>query len=211
MNVGYNPDVQLSEQQVTDFGVALNEATLAGVEVAAEERWVSLTFAALALPADSGPPPEDPRVQFVLQPVGRIAASLRHGNWDDTGARVEPFELDRLTEVVASFEQQPVYGWEFLDVPEKDDFAKWRKRLSLDWRSEPGGTSHTLDLFQEWGASRHLDLRFWFDELRIFGPDRREVAFDDFTAAGVRWWDGMYSHDSRTEGWGVVPLSDDRK
>jgi hypothetical protein len=48
-------------------------------------------------------------------------------------------------------------------------------------------------------------MRFWFDELRIFGPDRREVAFDDFTAAGVRWWDGMYGHDPRTEGHGIVP------
>ena len=145
------------------------------------------------------------------QPVGRIAASLRHGNWDDTEARVEPFDLDRLAEVVASFEQQPVYGWESLDVPEKHDFAKWRRRLSLDWRSEPGGTSHTLDLFQEWGASRHLDLRFWFDELRLFGPDRREVAFDDFTAAGVRWCDGMYAMTREQRDGGVVPLSEDAR
>src|SRR4051812_45870148 len=133
--------MEFSEQQMRDFGVALNEATLVGIEVAAEERSVSLTFAALALPADDGPPPPDPRVQLTLQPVGRIAASLRHGNWDDVHARVEGFELDRLAEVVASFEQQPVYGWEFLDVPDQDDFAKWEDRLSLDWRSEPHGTS----------------------------------------------------------------------
>ena len=202
---GYTDDVRLSDQQVTDFGVALNEATLVGVEVAAEQRSVALTFAVLALPVDSGPPPEDGRVQLILQPVGRIAASLRHGNWDDADARVEPFELDRLTAVVASFEQQPVYGWQFLDVPEQDNFAGWRTRLSLDWRTEPGGTSHTLDLFQEWGGSRHLDLRLWFDELRIFDPDRRRMAFDDFTAAGVRWWDGLYGHDPRTQGHGIVP------
>ncbi len=187
--------------------MALNEATLVGVDVSAEERRVSVTLAVLALPADSGPPPDDPRVQLILQPVGRIAASFRHGNWDDTDARVESFELDRLAEVVASFEQQAVYGWEFLDVPEEADFASWRNRLSLDWRSEPGGTEHTLDLFQEgtWDASRHLDLRFWFDELRIFGPNRLEVAFDDFTAAGVRWWDGLHSNDPRTGGHGIVP------
>ena len=50
-----------------------------------------------------------------------------------------------------------------------------------------------------------LNERVWSDELRIFGPDRREVAFDDFTAAGVRWWDGLYGHDPRTEGHGIVP------
>jgi len=196
--------MEFTEQQRSDFGVALNEATLIGAEVAVEERRVSLTLAVLALPPGGEPPPADPRVQLILQPIGRIAASLRHGNSDDAGARVEDFELDRLADVVASFEQQPIYGWTFLDVLDEDDFAGWATRLSLDWRSEPGGTSHTLDLFQEWGTSRHLDLRFWFDEVRIFGPDRREVAFADFTSAGVRWWDALHADDPRTEGHGIV-------
>lgn len=199
--------MELSKEQISAFGVALNEAALVGVEVAAEERWAAVTLAVLALPEGGGPAPEDPRVQLILQPVGRIAASLRHGNWDDATARVELFHLERLAEIVASFEQQPVYGWEFLDVPDEDDFAKWEDRLSLDWRSQPGGTAHTLDLFQEWGGSRHLDLRFWFDELHVFGPDRREIAFDDFTAAGVRWWNGLHADDPRTEGHGIVPLA----
>lgn len=188
-----------------DLGVALNEATLVGVEVSAKERGAALTFAVLALPSGDGPPPDDPRVRLILQPVGRIAASLRHGRWDDPTAGIESFELERLEEVVASFEQQPMYGWRFLDVPDKDDFAMWASRLSLDWRSEPGGTAHTLDLFQEWGGTRHLDLRFWFDDLRIFDRDRREVPLDEFTSAGVRWWDGLYANDPRTAGHGIVP------
>lgn len=89
---------------------------------------------------------------------------------------------------MASFEGQDVYGWEFLDVPEEDEFASWSDRLSLDWRSQPDGLSHTLDLFQEWPSLRVLDLRFWFDELRIVASDGDEIAFDDFTAAGVRYW-----------------------
>ncbi len=195
--------MELSEQQVSDFGLALDEATVVGIEVEPEERWVALTFTVLRLPADEGPPPSDPRVQFVLEPVGRIAASLRHGNWDDAAARVEEFELDRLEKVLATFEQASIYGSEFLDVPEKDGFARWAERLSLDWRSEPGGTSHTLDLFQELGGSRHLELRLWFDELRIFDPDGHEIAFDNFTAAGVRWWDGFHAGDPRTDGEGI--------
>ena len=65
---------------------------------------VALTFTVLRLPAGDGPPPSDPRVQFILEPVGRIVASLRHGNWDDDEARVEEFALDRLETVVAGFE-----------------------------------------------------------------------------------------------------------
>ncbi|MGZ4180729.1 MAG: hypothetical protein ACXVUL_08605 [Solirubrobacteraceae bacterium] len=68
------------------------------------------------------------------------------------------FEVDQLLDVVRRFTGQPVYGWEFLELSEADNFATWSDRLSLDWRSQLGGLSHTLDLFQE-GYDRHLDLR----------------------------------------------------
>lgn len=199
--------MEFTKEQLSDIGVALNEATLVGVRLDLDSRCVWLTFSVLALPPNDGPPPSDPRVQIILKAVGRIAASLRHGNWDDAEALVEPFEVDRLAEIVASFEQQAVYGWNFLDVPDADDFTSWSGRLSLDWRSEPGGLSHTLTLFQEGGrgARRHLDIRFWFDVLGIRDPDQREVAFDVFTAAGIRWWDAMYARDPRTSGQSIVP------
>jgi hypothetical protein len=56
-----------------------------------------------------------------------------------------------------------------------------------------------------------IDLRFWFDELRILGTDRNEIAFDDFAAAGVRWWDARHADDPRTLGHGIFPLSPDRE
>jgi hypothetical protein len=207
--------MEFSAQQVAAFGAALNEATLVAVEVSAETRGAAVTFSVLALPADGVPPPSDPRVRIVLQPVGRIAASLLHGSADDPGARVEEFELGRLEAVVASFGQQSVYGWKFLDVPETADeqeenyFPRWGDRLSLDWRSEPGGLAHSLELFQESSAGddRQLDLRLWFDELRIFDLELREIAFDDFTAAGARWWDALFANDPRTQGHGIVPGS----
>lgn len=68
------------------------------------------------------------------------------------------------------------------------------------------GLSHALDLFQE-GYDRHLDLRIWFDELRMFTPEHEEIAFDDFAAGGVRWWDGLYANDPRTAGHGIAPLT----
>jgi hypothetical protein len=198
--------MDLSAEQIRRFGVALNEASLVGLEVDATARWAGVTLAVLSLPPGGGPEPADRRIQLILQPLGRIAASLRQGLWNDADAPVAPLGLDRLHAAVAGFGQQPIYGWEFLDVPEEKSFAGWRDRLSLDWHASPGGISHTLDLFQE-GATeqRHLDLRLWFDELRILGPDRAEIAFDDFTAAGVRWWDAMYAGDERTKSHGIVP------
>ena len=93
-----------------------------------------------------------------------------------------------------------------VDRPEANNFAAWSDRLSLDWRSEPGGLEHTLDLFQE-GYDRHLDLRIWFDELRVFTPEHEEIALQDFMVGGVRWWDGLYANDPRTAGHGIAPLA----
>ena len=198
--------MNLSDDQRHDLDVALNEATLLGAEVDPERRAAALTFSVLSLPPDDGPPPDDARVQFILGPVGRLAASLRRGCWDDAHAVVEEFPLDRLLEVVMSFKGLPIYGWEFVDRPEADKFATWSDRLSLDWRSGPDGMSHTLDVFQE-GYDRHLDLRIWFDELGVFTPEHEEIALDDFAAGGVRWWDGLYANDPRTAGHGIAPLA----
>jgi hypothetical protein len=92
--------MDLTEDQRRAFGVALNEATLIGTEVSVEHRGAALTVAVLSLPADDGPPPDDRRVQLRLQPVGRVAASLRNGSWDDPDAPVEEFMLDQLLDVV---------------------------------------------------------------------------------------------------------------
>jgi hypothetical protein len=200
--------MEFSDDQRHALGVALNEATLIGVEVNAERRAASLTFVPLSLPVAGAAPPDDPRVQFILSPVGRVAASLRDGLWNDAEASVERVALEELLNTVLSFKGLPVYGWEFLDRPDDDNFARWSDRLSLDWRSEPAGLSHTLDLFQA-GGSRHLDLRIWFDDLRILTPEKPDVSLDDFTAGGVRWWDALYAGDPRTAGHGIQALASD--
>jgi hypothetical protein len=43
-----------------------------------------------------GPPPDDHRVQLILGPVGRVAASLRNGRADNDGAPVEEFALEEF-------------------------------------------------------------------------------------------------------------------
>jgi hypothetical protein len=200
--------MSLTEDQSNGLGVALNEADLLGFEVI-PEKWVAgATFRVLTLPED-GPPPEDTRVQILFQPVGRVAASLRNGRWDDPDAEVVPFKIEELLTMVQSFDGRPIYGWEFIDLGE-EEFEKWSNRLSLDWTSEENGRSHSITVFQDPGP-RILDLRVWFDDLRIYDPEFNEISIDTFIAGGKRWWDAFYKGDERTQGRGLHFIEDRAK
>ena len=50
-------------------------------------------------------------------------------------------------------------------------------------------------------------MRLWWDEITVTGPEGDEIPFDEFTAAGVRWWDGLHAGDPRTEGHGIYVLA----
>lgn len=203
--------MDLTPDKLQGLDIALNEATLVGAEVDPERRIAAVTLALLTLP-ESGPPPDDPRVQLILQPVGRVAASLRRGRWDDRSAPVEPFALNELLDVVQSFKQGPIYGWEFFDVSSDEGSAIWEDRLSFDERFGDDGNTHTLTLFQEtFGQQqdRHLDICIWFDDLTIFGPERQQLDIDEVIAGGKRWWDGLFSGDTRSQEAGIYPLKED--
>lgn len=191
-----------------ELGIALNEADLLGFEVDPNRRVAAATFRLLTLPAE-GPPPDDTRVQILFWPVGRVAASLRNGYWNNEAAEVVPFTLGELLTVVQSFGGQPIYGWEFFDIHEKE-LPKWEKRLSLDWQSGADGLSHSITVFQSSGAGpdRHLDLCIWFDELEVRRPDGTVVPLEEFAAGGRRWWDAMHAGDKRTEGHGIFPAGE---
>ncbi|MBO0699664.1 MAG: hypothetical protein J2P46_14810, partial [Zavarzinella sp.] len=193
------------EETRNELGIALNEADLLGFEVDPARRIAAATFRVLTLPA-GGHPPEDRRVQMLFRPVGRVAASLRNGFWNDEAAEVVPFSLSDLLGVVQSFGGQPVYGWEFFDIHDKE-LARWGNRLSLDWRSGPDGLSRSIAVFQSSGAgpARHLDLCVWFDELEVRRTDGAVIRLEEFAASGRRWWDAMYAGDKRTEGHGIFP------
>ena len=201
--------MELTDEVCSELGIAINEATLVAVTVDAASWTAYVTLAVLTLPV-KGESPVNDRVVLVLQSVGRIAASLRLGAWNDREAPVETFPLNRLSEVIASFGQAPIYGWDFFDVPTAGGFSEWEDRLSLDHRSGTGNLGHTFWLFQDGldgvGDYRILDLQFWFDTLDIRGPDGTDVPFDQFIAGGRRWWDAMRAGDSRTSASGIVPL-----
>jgi hypothetical protein len=187
-----------------DIDVALNEASWLGIEIRADEREVVLDFEVLTLP-DGEPGDGTEMVRLALRGVSRIVASHRLGAWNDIDAAVQPVLLEDLPSLVASFDGQPVYGWEFFDRDEVS-WAAWRERLSLDatWARESG--SHSLELFQEGvdvRTSRHLDFRVWFEALSVHDRDGGELDPADFAAAGRRWWDAMYAGDQRTRGSGI--------
>jgi hypothetical protein len=186
-----------------DLGVALNEARLAGLEYRAKDNIAAATFVCLTLPM-VGPEPEDARRQFIFHYVGRIAASLRLGRWDDANAPVEHFDIANLLTVVQSFGCQPIYGWEFFNVHEKE-LSQWGNRISLDLRPENGSIKNSISLFQEAPkGDKHLDLCLWFESFEIRDAQGKTIALDDFISGGMRWWNALSAGDKRTQGHGIV-------
>ena len=199
----------LSREEADGIGIALNEANLRGAEVSTAKGIAALTFSVLSLPA-VGEPPVDRRVQMLLSPVSRVAASLlanrdrRLTIREDVGAVVEPFPVDELLTKVQSFGGLPIYGWKFVDAA-PDWEQNWGQRLSFDWRSGKGSGAHTLGIFQD-GGTRFLAVAFWFDEMRLRDASRAPLPLSQFIAAGKRWWDGLYANDPRTKGAGIYPF-----
>jgi hypothetical protein len=196
---------------------ALVEAVLVAVEVDTKKRIAGITLVVLWLPED-GPQGEDEPFQFVLRPVGRVVGSLRHGAWNDSGAKVEALQVEDLPRVFERIGNLPIYGYRFFDVPDKEGRLRLKKswflreagRFSFDWRSGEDGLSHTLDLFQEgWedGEHRHLDLRIWFDDLQVFRADHSEVSVEELIAGAKRWWEAWNEDDPRTGDKGIIRLS----
>lgn len=198
--------MHLTHSQIAGLNTALNEATLNDLSIDVSDRVARVVLQVLSLP-EEGRAPGNPRVELHLFPVGHVAASLRYGRWDDRSAVVEPVAVEHLGDVVRSFGGEPIYGEEFFDVPDEEDFDQWSDRLSLNLHLGTDGLSHTLTLFQE-GSSpdRHLDIRIWFEELLVLGSARQEIALDVFIAGGERWWERFWEEDPRTEGYGMHPI-----
>jgi hypothetical protein len=195
--------MELSEEDCDNLGVALNEATLLGVEVDLEKRRAAATLAVLTLPPE-GPGPKDSRVQIVFERLERVAASLRRGRWDDPTALVDPFGVNELLPKVQSFGGLPIYGWEFFDIAD-ETFPALSNRLSFDVSLGAAGGTHSFVVFQE-GIDRHLDLWLWFDHFTIRDSLGVVIPLNEFVAGGRRWWDAFHRLDPRTQGHGIDPL-----
>ncbi|MEM9083242.1 MAG: hypothetical protein AAGB34_06555 [Planctomycetota bacterium] len=197
----------LTDRIKSGLNVALNEATLIGVEVSEAHQVAVITLDLLTLPDSECPTTEDARVSVVLRSVSRVAVSLRNGNWNDRAATPQPVTLASISGTVRSFRGQPIYGEEFFD--QEEDFQKWSDRLSLDVFFRKESSANSITLFQE-GAERHIDLRLWFDDLSIVTPQGQPLEPKHIIARAERWWKALYEGDPRTKSSGISPLKGGR-
>lgn len=185
------------------MNIALNEATLLGLEVDPSRKLAGGTFAVLSLP-ESGELPTDRRVQVLFVNVGRVAATLT----DPSQPGAVPIPIEQLLDAVQSFGGRTIYGWEFFDIKD-NPFEPSGAGKSLDIEFEDGSRAHSINLFQEDGREhgRRLDICIWFEGLALLTPDGNEVDPDEFIAGGRRWWDAFHQHDPRTQGLGLFSMA----
>lgn len=199
----------IDEELKHKIGLALNEATLLGVEFDEEKKLVSCSFAVVAMDKE-GNVPQDNRLLFIFKPVGRFVASYRAGHWDDKGALVEKFEPKDILEIIKRFQGQAIYGWDFMNCGDKD-FDTWKDRLSFDYSTgDNTGLTNTMDLFQE-GGNKHIDLRIWFDEFEILTPKYEKVKLQDFIDNGKRGWDAIYENNEKMGNFGIFPATQENE
>jgi hypothetical protein len=197
--------MQIDEELRHRIGLALNEATLLGVEFDKEKNLVGCSFALVTMDKD-GNVPEDNRLLFTFRPVGRFVASYRYGHWDDKNVVVEKFEPNEILEIIKVFNGQPIYGWDFVNCGDKE-FDTWKDRLSFDYSTGGNiGFSNTIDLFQE-GGDKHIDLRIWFDDFEIFTPKYEPIELEEFLENGKRGWDAVYSNNDKMSNFGIIPAT----
>ena len=201
--------MQINEELRQRIGVALNEATLLGVEFDREQKRVACSFALVAMD-ENGNVPEDNRLLFIFEPIGRFVASYRKGHWDDQNAEVEKFEPEKILEIVQQFQKLSIYGWDFVNCGDKD-FDTWKDRLSFDFSTgESSGLTNTIDLFQE-GYDKHIDIRIWFDDFEILTPKYESVDLEEFLENGKRGWDAIYADNDKMSNFGIVPATSENK
>lgn len=193
----------LDRDQLSGLDLALNEGRLLAVHTNEPTRQAQIWLELLTLDAE-GVEPDDRVVCIYLEGVSRIVASSRDSRWDDPKAPARPIQLQELADVVHSFGGTPIYGWEFFDPPEQG-WLHWRDRLSLDVTFDGPAGSHVIDLFQEQGSERHLDLRLWFDDLWINKRTVGAVPIQEVIAGAKRWWDAMYAGDPKVQHHGIFP------
>lgn len=197
--------MQIDEELRHRIGLALNEATLLGVEFDKEKNLVACSFALVAMDKD-GNVPKDNRFLFIFKPVGRFVTSLRNGHWDDKDATIDYFEPNDILTKIKSFNGQSIYGWDFVNCGD-EDFNEWKDRLSFDYSTgETIGLANTIDLFQE-GFERHIDIRIWFDDFEILTPKYEPVDLEEFLENGKRGWDAVYANNNKMGNFGIIPAT----
>lgn len=173
------------------IGLALNEATLHDIKLDKKNSIVTCVFSLITLDK-YGKLPDENRFQFVFKPVGRFVASCRKGNWNDKDAEIEKIELEKISSVIQSFGELQIYGWDFVNCGD-EYFNTWKNKLSFDYNEGPQvGYTNIIDLFKE-GWNRHIDVRIWFDDFKVFNSNNEHVELEEFLENGKRGWNAIYA------------------
>ncbi|MEU8895152.1 hypothetical protein [Nocardia sp. NPDC048505] len=188
----------------TGLDTALSEATCLGLDVDTKARELRLQLEVLTLPA-KGQASDDFPVQLTFSGVSRVAASLRIQRWDDVEPQVLPLQLDGLDAAIHSFGGGRLHGWEFIDLDDSG-WALWRELLSFDTTFDDHISAHVLEFSQEEGIDpRELDIRVWFDTMKIHDSTGRQIPLEEFITGGQNWWKAHDAGDPRTIRPGIVP------
>jgi hypothetical protein len=188
----------VTSEQLEGLDVLINEAVLLDAAFDSGRRLLGLTLYVEMVPEEGERQVDDLYLQFLLEPVGRIAASLRHGeDWEDRRARVEALELAELGRAIRSIHNHDaIFGWRFFDVPAEESFDDWSNQLSIDFCAPDwSGREHTLTVWseelvegREAGVRRLFDLRVWFDDVSLRDRRGREIPLAEAIRAGRRYW-----------------------
>lgn len=155
----------------------LDGAALLGLEVDTRYRVLAMTVEPVAAGATG-----DARLQLLLHPVGRMAASLREAVREDDGTVhgvVRTFAVEQLPDVVALLGGPPLAGPLFAGTEPTD--AEWGPVRSLEGRAQvPDGHTHRLRI-DVVGVDEPLAFGFFatFDAVEVRDAAGRDVPVDD--------------------------------
>lgn len=182
-------------QDIKDgLNLALNEATIIGLDFDEKCKTVYITFYPIAVQKD-GNIPDDNRFLFAFGNVGRLASSFTL----DKDTPAIKFDPNQLGDKMSEFKNEQLYGWEFIDNGEVV-FMDWSDNKSFDLIiSNDYDKQHTIDLFQEDKYTRKsIDIRIWFDNIEIFDSNLNPFSIQTFIDNGKRGWDKLYESGWKT-------------
>lgn len=204
------------KQEITDYlNHSLNESRITEFKLNEENKMVTIILETIAINND-GTVPNDSRLKFEFKNVGRIASLLKLGEWDNDNAEILKLTPEKLSKQILEFNGDSMYGWEFINVEKYDvEFEKWKHKASFDIKlQEEVDYLNTIDIFSEHLSEncKTLDLKIWFDDLKIKTIQNQTVSLQEFIDRGIRGWNAIYDgNNNMTEKHGIVALAEEKK
>jgi hypothetical protein len=180
------------------LNVAFNESKINYLDISDESIEVVLDCLCMN---ENNEFPDDSRIKILFKPYGKIIISIREGGWNNESAEIIKFDRDKLKDYFQNLMLDSMYGWEFINLDESK-YKHWADKLSfcietgLDYSE-----LNTIDLFAEQlgKESITIDLRIWFEDLKIFDWTGNEMTTQQFIDRGQRGWNQLYKTGIHTQ------------